>query len=561
MTAATGAAGSSPRPTVTRRPTRGLGSIFGKTIRDSRRATIAVGAILGLVLVAVSYGILSEFSTPESRRQIDELIRAVPPIMQGLAGKPVNVGTLGGYMSYKYGTFFPLIVSLWSMLALSGTLAAEARRGSLEFIAVTGRSRRRIALEKLAGHVVMLGIAMAFLFVAIVIAGNAFEGLPGDRISVESAAAYTAWLGLLSLAAGSVAWAAAPFLGRGAAVGIAGAVTFAGFLVSGYQAAIPEIGRFANLTWWGWTSDHVPLAGQFDYPPLGLVALVTLGLLVVGIEAFARRDVGVTSAIPIPGLPDWLVGIGGPARRAFGDAISITVSWGVGLGIFGLVIAGSGSGFADQLKEAPDFLNLLQTVFPNVDFGSSGWFLQLLFVEFGLILAGLAAATLVARWASDETSGRLEFLLATPLGRARWVFAGWLAILAGLAVIVAMTAAGILAGSLITGGDVATPMIGTVVLGLFAAAMAGIGLAVGGLLSSGIAALVVVAVTLVMWFVDVVGPPLGLPDVIHDLALQAHYGQPMLGEWDAGGVIASLVLAAGGLAIGAFGFSRRDLRG
>ncbi len=60
---------------------------------------------------------------------------AVPPILQGLAGKPVNVETLGGYLQYKYGTFFPLVVSLWSILALSGTLAAEARRGSLEFVA------------------------------------------------------------------------------------------------------------------------------------------------------------------------------------------------------------------------------------------------------------------------------------------------------------------------------------------------------------------------------------------------------------------------------------------
>ena len=54
---------------------------------------------------------------------------AVPPILQGLAGKPVNVETLGGYLQYKYGTFFPLVVGLWSILALSGTLAAEARRG------------------------------------------------------------------------------------------------------------------------------------------------------------------------------------------------------------------------------------------------------------------------------------------------------------------------------------------------------------------------------------------------------------------------------------------------
>ncbi len=69
-------------------------------------------------------------------------------------------------------------------------------------------------------------------------------------------------------------------------------------------------------------------------------------------------------------------------------------------------------------------MKLLNQVFPGFDIRSVGGFLQLLFVEFGLILAGLAAATLVAVWASDETSGRLEFLLATPLSRSRWVTSG-----------------------------------------------------------------------------------------------------------------------------------------
>ncbi len=96
------------------------------------------------------------------------IVAAVPPILQGLAGKPVNVETLGGYLSYKYGTFFPIILSLWSILALSGTLAAEARRGSLEFVAATGTTRRRVALEKLFGHVTGLAIAVVVTFLALI---------------------------------------------------------------------------------------------------------------------------------------------------------------------------------------------------------------------------------------------------------------------------------------------------------------------------------------------------------------------------------------------------------
>src|SRR5207245_8674604 len=205
-----------------------------------------------------------------SRQDLGDLIRSVPPILQGLAGKVVNVETLGGYLTYKYGTFFPLIVSLWSIVALSGTLAGEAQRGSLEFVAAAPISRRRIALEKLSGHIVALTIACALIFLSI-LAVSSFATLPGDALSPSAAAGYAIWLELMALAAGSVAFALAPFLGRGSAVGIAGAIMFAGFILNGYQAAIPELAPLANLTWFGWTSNHIPLAGVDDWPSVALV--------------------------------------------------------------------------------------------------------------------------------------------------------------------------------------------------------------------------------------------------------------------------------------------------
>ena len=65
---------------------------------------------MGLTLIGVSNAIVGEFDTAEARKELGAVVAAVPPILQGLAGKPVNVETLGGYLQYKYGTFFPLIV-------------------------------------------------------------------------------------------------------------------------------------------------------------------------------------------------------------------------------------------------------------------------------------------------------------------------------------------------------------------------------------------------------------------------------------------------------------------
>jgi len=536
----------------------GLGSIFGKTTRDSRRATIVVGVLLGILLVAVAKAIVSQFATVESRHELGDVIRAVPPILQGLAGRVVNIETLGGYLQYKYGSFFPIIVSLWSILALSGTLAAEARRGSLEFVAAAPISRRRIALQKLFGHIVALTIACFLLFLSI-LAVSSFATLPGDALPVSAALGFAIWLELLALAAGSVAFALAPFVGRGSAVGIAGAVTFAGFILNGYQAAIPELAPFDNLTWFGWTSNHIPLAGTYDWPSLILVAVVAIALLAFGVEAFARRDLGVTSTIPTPSLPRALVGLRGPAGRTAGHNLPSALAWGIGLAIFGLVIAGSGRSFTEQLNKSPDFVRLLQTVFPGSDISSVGGFLQLVFVEFGYILAGLAAATLVAGWASDETSGRLELLLATPLARARWVIQGGVGVFAGIIVFTLLALVGITIGASITGGDITTPMVGTFALGLYALAVAGVGIAVAGIVGSSAAGPAVAVITILTWLIDILAPAFKLPDAVHQLALTAHFGLPMLGHWDVAGIGASLVLAVGGIAIGAWGFNRRDL--
>jgi len=537
----------------------GLGSVFAKTLRDSRRATILVGGVLGLLLIGVAYAIVSQFATPASRREMGDVIRAVPPILQGLAGKVVNVETLGGYLSYKYGTFFPIIAGLWSILALSGTLAAEARRGSLEFVAAGPITRRRIALEKLSGHVLVLAIASLAMFVSLLVVGT-FGKLPGDEIPVSAAAGYAIWLGLLALIAGSVAFALAPFLGRGSAVGIAGTIMFAGFILNGYQAAIPQLAPLANLTWFGWTTNHIPLAGLYDWPSLALTGAVAVVLLIVGVEAFVRRDIGVTTSIPTPSLPRALVGLRGPAGRTFGHVLPSALAWGLGLGFFGLAIAGSGRSFVEQLANAPDFHRLLASIFPGADIASVGGFLQLLFVDFGMILAGLAAATLVAGWASDETSGRLEMLLAAPLGRRRWAVSGGIGILGGIVVIMVVTVAGIGIGASMTGGDIVTPMVGTLALGLYAAAMAGVGVAVGGVVGTGAAGPAVALLTVITWFDGIIAPALGLPDIVRDLALTTHYGQPMLGVWDPVGIVASVVLAVGGVAVGAWGFQRRDLR-
>ncbi len=126
---------------------------------------------------------------------------------------------------------------------------------------------RRIALEKLFAHLTGMAIVVVVLALCGIVTGAAFNTLPGDEISVGAAVGFAAWLGVVGLASGSVAFALAPVLGRGGSAAIAGAVLLFGYFVNGYQGAVPGLRA-------GRQPDLVRLDGALPaaHRPVGLAA-------------------------------------------------------------------------------------------------------------------------------------------------------------------------------------------------------------------------------------------------------------------------------------------------
>jgi hypothetical protein len=129
---------------------------------------------------------------------------------------------------------------------------------------------------------------------------------------------------------------------------------------------------------------------------------------------------------------------------------------------------------------------------------------------------------------------------------------------AGIVVIAAIMAVCVYLGAAASGSDALTPMAGTIVLGLYAAALVGVGFAVGGWRTS-VAAEIVALVVVATYLIDLLSPALSLPNWFHQIALTSHLGQPMVGQWDPVGVVACIVLAVGGLAVGGWGLRSRDI--
>lgn len=533
----------------------GFGSIYGKTIRDSRLAFIIAAGLLGGMALVMGVAVSSVFPSLASRLEVDKLIGSMPPAMVNLFGKPEHLGTLGGYMSWKYGAVFALGTALWSILALSSTLAGEASRGSLDFVAVTPFGKRRVALEKLAAHLTMLALAMTILAVVTTVSSTLYgDAALGDQIPLVSSAGFALWVGFIALFFGGVAFALAPVLGRSGAAGVAGLAMAVLWVANGLNA----LGPVAVLSPFRWTADHIALVGEYDWVGLALVGVVAAVFLAIGVELFMRRDLGVTAGLSLPRLPAAVLGVHGPITRAFGDQLPRALSWGIGLGLMGALLASLVGPMADQIRSSPDLVSIFAAIFPAFDLASAGGFLQL-YVELFYIAAGFAGATLVSKWASDETDGRLEMVLTTPMARARWVIAGGIAAILAIVVMTVVFAAGIGFGAVSGGVAAGDAMVGSTALGLFAVAMVGVGFAVGGLWRTSLAAEITALVVVATYLIDLIAPPLKLPDWVHQLALTAHLGQPMIGAWDPVGVVACLVIAAAGIALGAWGFARRDV--
>lgn len=540
---------------------RGPSGVLWKTVLDSRRAFALAVGFLAFVLLTGAAAVVSAFGTAAARQEMVSLSQALPSVFQGLLGPAVGLDTLGGLVEWRYNVIIALLMPIWSIVALSSTLAGEASRGSLELVATTTLSRRRIALEKLAAHVGVVAIVMVLLAVMLWVSGVVFGTLPGDAIAPSAAAGYAVLAFLLILAPGSVAFAAAPFVGRGAAAGLAGFAMVVGYFVNGYRSSIALFETISPISWFSWTRGHIPLAGREDWSGLiGLGALV-LVLLVVGVVAFERRDVGRTIRVPAPHLPSFLVGLRGPFGRTFGERIPTASAWGLGIGLYVLLIAATSKEMVAAMRDIPVIDQMMKYLYPDIDYTTVGGILQLVFLEFGVVVFGFAAATIVGGWASEETSGRLEVILAAPMSRTAWLVRSGLGAYAAILLAAAIVGVAAAVGATSQGSDPVAPAIGAGVLALYGLAWAGVGIAVGGLRRASIASPTVIVLTVGTFLITLFATALKLPDWVADLALPGHYGRPMVGDWDPVGVVVSAGLAVGGLLVGAWGLSRRDVRG
>jgi hypothetical protein len=116
-----GPLGAAARRVSRRRRLSGFGSVFGKTIRDSRAAFLLIAVLLSTLMFAFGRLFVDLYPTAIARQQLLVLVASFPPIARALfyGASPVRLDTLGGYISQDDGLLLKLILTLPGGLASS----------------------------------------------------------------------------------------------------------------------------------------------------------------------------------------------------------------------------------------------------------------------------------------------------------------------------------------------------------------------------------------------------------------------------------------------------------
>jgi ABC-2 type transport system permease protein len=543
-------------------------SVFMKTLREFRWALIGWGLGMGLLMMLVLMAYPSLVTTPAAKASLI----SVGQSFAWLAA-PVRLDTAGGYVMYKYGLLLELI-SIWSLLACSRILRGEEERGSLDVLLAQPRSRRRVALEKLAAFwtaQALIALIIALLAYAGGVEVNAGYGLGDALILGLDVVLLCGFFGSLALFISQFS------VDRGVATGLTGALLVVFIVLDMIHRGFPNTDWISQLSPVYYFNVNKPLIPDFS-PNYGAL-LVLLGLNVVfggfGFWLFLRRDVG--GIVRLPAFLRQLARPANPARalplkswsfrslyaRGLAMALRPTLWWTLGIAGLAAFMVEIAVQTQTNLKTLYDSSPVLKAMFESSGGGSSDFvatILSTLFIFMPVLLMAFAT-TQASRWTGDEEDGRQDLILATPHSRLNVLLARFGAlttstVFIGLVTMAATSLTAMAAGVSLDQGKLIAATLSIIPLGLL---MAALGYLLGGWLRTAIETGLLSFLLVIWFFLSFVGPGLNLPENTLRLSPFYYYGNPILDGlpiWNMLGLLAVALLA---LALAAWRFTRKDI--
>ena len=446
-----------------------------------------------------------------------------------------------GYMPYLF-----LLAALMTIMLVTRHTRAEEQAGRAELLRanVTGRH------SGLTAALVVAAITSALAGLVVALVTMAFGFAPAGSVLVGAATALTG-MAFAGVTAVTVQLSA----NSRAAAGMAGLVLGVAFVLRALGDMVAVGG--SALSWaspLGWAAQTAPYVHD-RWAPLGLLVLLSAAGIAVGYVLQSRRDFGASLIDPRPGP-----GAAGPLLSgSLGLAFRLQrgAMWGWGAGIVALGVI-DGAFTQEMLNALDDMPPALVEIF-----GTEG-LLDGFIAFLGAFVAILVAAYAVYALQSvrdEETRGRAEFVLATPVGRLRWLGSHALVVACGVVGIVTVAGLGTAVAAALVTGDVA--LIGEVLVAHLALVPApllvlGVVTALFGWVPRLMAPLgwLLVALTAV---VTLFGEMLDLPGWVLGLSPMHHLAEVPVEPFAAGPFLLVAVVAGVGAGLGLLGLRRREI--
>ena len=446
-----------------------------------------------------------------------------------------------GYVPYLF-----VLAALMSIMLITRHTRVEEQTGRAELLRanVTGRH------SGLTAALIVAAITSALAGLVVALVAMAFGFAPAGSVLVGAATALTG-MAFAGVTAVTVQLSA----NSRAAAGLAGLVLGVAFVLRALGDMVAVGG--SALSWvspLGWAAQTAPYV--YDrWAPLGLLALLSAAGIAVGYVLQSRRDFGASLIDPRPGpatagaLLSSNLGLAARLQRG--------ALWGWGTGIVALGVI-DGAFTQEMLNALDDMPSALIEIFGTE--GLLDGFIAFL-GSFVAILVAAYAVYAVGSVREEETRGRAEIVLATSVGRSRWLGAHALVVACAVVGIVVVAGLGTaLAAGLVTGE---ADLIGTVFAAHLAMAPApllilGVTVALFGWLprlQAPVGWLLVAltgVVTLFGEMLDLPGWLLGLSPIRHlaDVPVEPFVGGPFL---------LITALAGIGVGVGLLGLRRREV--
>lgn len=467
--------------------------------------------ILGTAAMAFAgyAGVSQSYSTLADRQSILAAALANPVILM-FRGLPSGTSA-GAFIAFEILPWLALLAALMSTFLAVRHTRGDEEAGRAELIWATPAGRRMPTIATivhgvLANVVLAVLTALALLASGLPVAGSVLSGAAAGACGIAFLGIGLLAAQLLSTSRGAnslTVWVlVAAFLVRG----IGNAAGTPNDDLSGTTSAWP-----AWLSPFGWAEQTRPFDADIVWPVfLGIGVGLVLAVASVALQSL--RDIDASFVAERPGRTSARPALASPHALVWRLTAGSIVGWSIGGALTGL-LATTLSGVVGQISgDNPAVTEILKKI-GGATGGLDEVVVTVFFTLLG-ILAACCAVQTVVRARQEEAHGTAEAVLATPVGRVRWladfVIVGIVAVLIVIATAVLAAWVGVWAN----GGDDTLYRI---------VAVAGLGQAIAASIFAVLTALVFVLVpratialawtlVLIATMLGMFGPLFGLPE-------------------------------------------------